>query len=260
VASNLLLLRRMEAHMKQISYNIDWGAFALIEFIGSKHSQIAKEYKTALDIGSGDGVHTAIMRQCGLEVFQVDKYSDSAEYKVDFIKHCFDQKFDIIFCSHVIEHQRNVGAFLDKIFDILSDDGLLLISAPKHPAENLIEGHLNCFFSTYFIQHLVHAGFDCREGKYLSCAGVENAAIVPKATNFSFSERDEVGYQWTEKHQERCFFPLKNQPLKANEPFFHNCEIFSTSKENSIQASLPMDIRDFGLEITSKRWGLTVRI
>lgn len=242
--------------MTQISYDVDWGVFALIEFIGSKHTQIGREYKTALDIGSGAGKHTAIMRQCGLKVFQVDKYSDEAEYQVDFIKHRFDQKFDIIFCSHVIEHQRNVGAFLDKIFDVMNDNGLLLISAPKHPAENLIEGHLNCFFSTYFVQHLVHAGFDCREGKYLSCAGIENAAIVPKASNFSFSESDEDGYTWTEKHQERCFFPLENQSLKTNDPFFHNCEIFSTSEKNSINASLPTDMKYFGFEIASKRWGL----
>jgi len=246
--------------MTQISYDVDWGLFALIEFICSKRSQIGKEYKTALDIGSGAGVHTAIMRQCGLKVFQVDKYSDVAEYKVDFIKHSFDQKFDIIFCSHVIEHQRNVGAFLDKIFDVMTDNGLLLISAPKHPAENLIEGHLNCFFSTYFVQHLVHAGFDCREGKFLSCAGIENAAIVPKARNFSFSERDEDGYQWTKKHQERCFFPLENQSLKTNEAFFYNCEIFSTHGEKSITASLPTDMKYFGLEIASKRWGLCFKI
>ena len=59
--------------------------------------------------------------------------------------HEFEQQFDIIYCSHVIEHQRNVGQFLDKIFDLLTDDGLLLISAPKHPPEQLVEGHLNCF-------------------------------------------------------------------------------------------------------------------
>ena len=84
----------------------------------------------------------------------------------------------------MIEHQRNVGLFLDKIFDILSDDGLSLMSAPKHLAERLIEGHLNCFFTTYFVQHLVHAGFDLKLGKYLSCGGIENAAIVSKAENF----------------------------------------------------------------------------
>ena len=62
-------------------YDIDWGAFSLIEFFGSKGNQIGSTFKTALDIGSGDGVHTSIMRDFGLEVFQVDKYSAKAEYK-----------------------------------------------------------------------------------------------------------------------------------------------------------------------------------
>ena len=190
-------------------YTFDWGGFALIEFLGSCQSLIGDKYKRALDVGSGLGVQTEIMRHAGLEVFQVDKYSENADFQVDFINHEFNQKFDIIYCSHVIEHQRNVGTFLDKIFDILQDDGLLLISAPKHPAERLVEGHLNCFYTTYFIQHLIHAGFDCRNGKFLSCGGIENAAIVPKANNFCISERKE-DVQWTAKHQERSFLPLEN--------------------------------------------------
>ena len=52
----------------------------------------------------------------------------------------FEQKFDVVFCSHVIEHQRDVGLFLDKIFDILSDNGILIISAPKHPQKGLSQG------------------------------------------------------------------------------------------------------------------------
>ncbi len=132
-------------------------------------------------------------------------YSNDSEYKVDFIKHNFKQKFDIIFCSHVIEHQRNVGTFLDKIYDIMSDDGLLIITAPKHPADRLVEGHLNCFVTSYFVQHLIHAGFDIKAGKYLSAGGIENTAIVSKSQDFDLSERNENGYIWTDKHHKELF-------------------------------------------------------
>ena len=239
-------------------YDIDWGAFSLIEFFGSKGNQIGSTFKTALDIGSGDGVHTSIMRDFGLEVFQVDKYSAKAEYKEDFLNCQFEKKFDVVFCSHVIEHQRNVGVFLDKIFDSLNDNGLLLISAPKHDAENLIEGHLNCFFTSYFIQHLVHAGFDCRSGKYLSCSGIENAAIVPKAKNFDLAEREGSGYIWTDKHKERCFFPLTNTIVKHNEPFFYNCEVLSSPNAKVININMPLNAKKFGVEICSKRWGIKI--
>ena len=158
--------------MRNRTYNLDWGIFSLIEFIGSNSEKIGDKFRTCIDIGSGEGVQTEILRHAGLKVFQVDKYSSSAEYKVDFLEYTFDQKFDVVFCSHVIEHQRNVGHFLDKIYDILSEDGVLIISAPKHDAESMIEGHLNCFITPYFIQHLLHAGFNLKDGKYLSCGGI----------------------------------------------------------------------------------------
>ena len=241
-------------------YEFEWGAFALIEFLGSCQSLIGKKYKTALDIGSGLGVQTEIMRHAGLKVFQVDKYSETADFQVDFIDHEFKQKFDIIYCSHVIEHQRNVGAFLDKIFDILEDDGLLLISAPKHPAETLIEGHLNCFFTTYFIQHLIHAGFDCKNGKFLSCGGIENAAIVPKARNFCMSERHEDGYLWTDEHQERSFLPLKNTKLNSDVWFLHNCQIISSTSTSTVTINIPGPRTEFGIDLALKRWGIHVSL
>ena len=174
------------------SYEITWGLFAIIEFIVSQKNNIGILYNKALDIGSGKGIHSEILKESGLEVYKLDMYSNDAEYKVDFIKHNFKEKFDVIFCSHVIEHQRNVGIFLDKIYDIMSENGVLIISAPKHHAERLIEGHLNCFLTTYFIQHLIHAGFDVKTGKYLS--SFENSAIVSKARNFDLIERNESSF------------------------------------------------------------------
>ena len=58
----------------------------------------------------------------------------------------------------------------------------------------MIEGHLNCFKTPYFIQHLLHAGFNLKDGKYLSCGGIENAAIVPKDLNFDIADREAAGH------------------------------------------------------------------
>ena len=68
--------------MRQISltkndikeYSITWGGFALIEFLVTERDNIGTKFKTCLDIGSGEGVHTAILRHAGLEVFKVDNY------------------------------------------------------------------------------------------------------------------------------------------------------------------------------------------
>ena len=247
--------------MAQKPFDIDWGFFSLIEFIVSSSDQIGSQYKTAIDIGSGAGIQTEVLRAAGLKVFQLDKYSDKAEYKVDFISHNFDRKFDIVYCSHVIEHQRNVGNFLDKIFDVMSDDGLLLISAPKHPAELLVNGHLNCFYSTYFIQQLIHAGFDLKNGKYLSCLHAENAAIVSKAKNFELSERKESGYIWTEKHQERSCIKLINQTIEKNIAWFHNCTaLYSCDTQLKFDVHFPENYKSKAIDISSKRFGFKITI
>ena len=227
-------------------YSITWGGLALIEFLVSERNSIGTKFKTCLDIGSGEGVHTSILRHTGLEVFQVDKYSTTSEYKVDFIEHKFDRKFDVVFCSHVIEHQRNVGLFLDKIFDILSDDGVLIISAPKED-HNLIEGHLNSFIFPLFLQQMIHAGFDCKDGKFLST--IENSFIVSKADNFDMSERLENGYQWTEKHQNRSPIELKTSSVDM---LFHNCQYI----QPDLTLKLPKNYWSYGMVINMERWGL----
>ena len=230
-------------------YFITWGGFALIEFLVTERNNIGTKFKTCLDIGSGEGVHTSILRHAGLVVFQVDKYSNTAEYKVDFIEHEFDRKFDVIFCSHVIEHQRNVGLFLDKIFDLLSDDGVLIISAPNHSVETLEEGHLNSFLFPLFLQHMIHAGFDCKNGKYLSL--VENSFIVSKATNFDIKERTENGYQWTYQHLDRSPIELKSGVVNMGSTLY-NCKCFISASK----IALPSDYQPYGMYITMNRWGL----
>jgi len=227
-------------------YSITWGGLALIEFLVTERNNIGTKFKTCLDIGSGEGVHTAILHHAGLEVFQVDKYSNAAEYKVDFIEHEFDRKFDVIFCSHVIEHQRNVGLFLDRIFDVLSDDGVLIISAPKE-SHNLIEGHLNSFIFPLFLQQLIHAGFDCKDGKFLST--IENSFIVSKADNFDMIERLENGYQWTDKHQNRSPIELKTSSVDM---LFHNCQHI----QPNLTLKLPKNYWSYGMIINMERWNL----
>lgn len=250
----------MNTLMTKKKYKIDWGIFALIEFIGSSSSLIGNKYKKAIDIGSGDGIHTEIMRHAGLEVFQVDKYSKDAEYKVDFLKHNFKDKYDVIFCSHVIEHQRNVGVFLDKIFDLLTDHGLLLISAPKHPAEQLVEGHLNCFYLTYFLQQLIHAGFDLKNGKVLSCYKIENSAIVKKDRNFRLEERNESGYTWQEHHQLRSPVVLRHCEISNDTWFFNNCEVLATPDNKNVSINFPSDYKKFGIHIIGERWNLNLEL
>ena len=229
-------------------FSITWGGLALIEFLISERNNIGKKFKTSLDIGSGDGVHSEIMRHTGLKVTGVDKYSDKADYNMDFMSWSKARQldFDVVFCSHVIEHQRNVGSFLDRIFDVLSDDGVLIISAPSED-HNLIEGHLNSFNVPLFLQQMIHAGFDCKNGKFLSA--MENSFIVSKAKDYKLDERLENGYQWTEKHQNRSPIELKTSSVDM---LFHNCQYI----QPDLTLKLPKNYWSYGMVINMERWNL----
>ena len=72
-----------------------------------------------------------------------------------------------------------------------------------------------------FLQHLIHAGFDCKNGKYLST--YENSFIVSKADNFNLSERLEDGYKWSEEHNLRSMIELKSSMDYQNKSVIYNC-------------------------------------
>ena len=59
----------------------------------------------------------------------------------------------MIFCSHVIEHQRNQGAFLDKIHDILKNDGDLVISDQIIQLRDLSKGIFPLQFFLFFYNY-----------------------------------------------------------------------------------------------------------
>ena len=252
--------RRKGWKMIAAEYEIDWGVFALVEFLVTNKSDIGSKFRTAIDIGSGAGIHSQLMEKAGLQVFQLDKYNPEADYQVDFLSYDFDRKFDVVFCSHVIEHQRNVGLFLDKIFDIMNPQAALILSAPKHDAAQMVEGHLNCFYSSYFIQHVVHAGFNMKKGSYLSCGQLENAAIVFKDSEFDPSERLEAGYVWTDRHQRRSFVPLRKQIVASDASFFYNCSLFSIANGSEINCRLPESYIPYGIKVNAKRWGFCINI
>ena len=216
--------------MKKKITKLDWGGFALLEYLLSK-KKFSKKFEV-LDIGGAFGSHSKVMRSFGLSVDLIDKYEDNAELKGDFNTFYFKKKYDMIYCSHVIEHQRNQGAFLDKIYDILKDDGDLVISGPTHEAEKFVEGHISTTILPVFLQILIYAGFDCKNGKMMSIAGVENSFIVKKAKNFLVDERTETGYRWSQKHQERSPIFLKSgTKVKLVDLITYNCEVIKAHVE-----------------------------
>jgi SAM-dependent methyltransferase len=144
-----------------MQFEIEWGAHALLKLLADF------EFNSVLDIGSGDGHHKKLMEYLGKEVYSVDMVKD-ADYVGDFLEVDFDRQFDAIWCSHVLEHQRNVGLFLEKLGSALKPDGVLAIVVPTHSRDVLISGHMTSWSIPLLCYNLVMAGFDCSEACVLN--------------------------------------------------------------------------------------------
>ena len=147
--------------MKTHHFNLDWAVHTIFRLIEEY------DFDTVLDIGSGTGEHTRFFRHYGKQVFSVD-LGAGADYVGDFNELTLDRQFDVVWCSHVLEHQRNVGAFLEKIYAAIKDDGgILAITVPIHPRARLLCGHITSWNLGLLCYNLVLAGFDCSEARAL---------------------------------------------------------------------------------------------
>lgn len=126
------------------------------------------DFNSILDIGSAAGNCSDVFKFLGKAVTRVEHLEIyDAEYRTDFITTNFNKKFDCVWASQVLEHQRNVGLFLNKCFHDLNENGILAITVPyQNNNDNTLEmGHSVNFNPLNLIYNLVLAGFDCSEIK-----------------------------------------------------------------------------------------------
>ena len=125
---------------------------------------------TVLDIGPGQGEHTARMERAGLDV------KASMDWPVDSWRHA--EQFDGAWCCHVLEHSPNPGMFLNAIRYSLKVGGVLGLVVPPMKRE-LVDGHVTMWSPGLLLYHLVLAGFDCSRVN-VDCYGYNIAVIVTK--------------------------------------------------------------------------------
>ena len=96
---------------------------------------------------------------------------------------------------------------------------------------------------------MIHAGFDCRNGKYLCL--IENSFIVSKDSDFDITERQQQGFQWTSKHHLRSPIQLKSSVVDMRTTLY-NCK--SIISQNTL--AIPDNYKPHKIGITMNRWGL----
>lgn len=150
------------------------------------------EFKSVLDLGAGEGIQSRFFQKNGKKVTAIvgDKTSNFKKENFDninlvfkdFLKYTPTEKFDCIWASHILEHQFNIGLFLDKTYNSLKDNGILALTVP--PREILAGGgHLYYFSPGNLIYHLLCHGFDLRNMR-LKEYGYNLSIICHKRPNF----------------------------------------------------------------------------
>ena len=152
-------------------------------------------FENVLDIGAGALQHAEkflnnnkIVDICdyGNSVYYNKKieYTESKirnKYIGNFNDIKFPDKYDAIWCSHILEHQLNVNLFLKKIHSLLKEDGYLaIIVPPRKPF--IVGGHMTLWNAGLLIYNLILAGFDCNKDCYIKQYDYNIGLIIKKKT------------------------------------------------------------------------------
>ena len=139
-----------------------------------KHA-LSKEPKRVLDLGVGNGEHAKAFISYGADVVGIDvRERPHTHPKYTHIKSPIElldqgedeEKYDLIWCSHILEHMPNVQYILVKLAGWLKDDGWLYIAVPTDTQERVHIGHLTLWTPALLIYNLICAGWDCKEAEW----------------------------------------------------------------------------------------------
>jgi SAM-dependent methyltransferase len=123
-----------------------------------------------LDVGSGGGHHAAAFAASGANVTCVDYgtsiYAQESTptggvtvVNVDFAQWAPDRQYDLVWASHVLEHQRNPGHFIDRLIACCKPEGRICIIVPT-PHRRLWGGHVTLWTPGLLAYNIALAGVD----------------------------------------------------------------------------------------------------
>ena len=150
---------------------------------------LARKPGTVLDVGSGGGHHARQFADAGCDVLCVD-FGTSVYAQdevaggvrvehVDFNRFEPSAKFDLVWASHVVEHQRNVGAFIERLIKCCASDGQVCITVPD-PHRNLWGGHLTLWTPGLLAYNVVLCGVDISDADLVRGSGEFSLIFSPK--------------------------------------------------------------------------------
>jgi len=149
---------------------------------------IALKPKRVLDVGSGGGYHAKQFAKAGSEVTCVDYgtsiYAGRDLAGIDVIHMNFmdyreSSPFDLVWASHILEHQRNPGLFIEKLIACCHPEGRVCITVPD-PHRKLWGGHVSLWTPGLLAYNIALCGVDLSAAEFVRGSNEFSIFFQPK--------------------------------------------------------------------------------
>jgi SAM-dependent methyltransferase len=134
---------------------------------------ISKEPKTVLDVGVGKAQHAHCFLAQGCSVTGLDPAPPQLEHpNYEHIHSGYeiaglgDRQFDMVWCSHTLEHIPNIQHFLIHLRKWVKPGGWLFIAVPSSRQNRFHVGHCTLWTPAHLVYNLVCAGWDCKDANW----------------------------------------------------------------------------------------------
>lgn len=189
--------------------------------------------RTLLDVGCGAGLQGRIFEDYGKRVTGLTM-SEHASYdggllsnvvQADFLRWTPDQRYDVVWASHVLEHVRDVEAFLSKAREAVKEGGCLAITVPSSE-RNILLAHVHMFNAGRILRYLLGAGFDCRNAEilvygYNLSVILPEVAWIPEQFDLRVLEAEAEGYERQEGLLRYLPAEIALMPAPSNVHYFN---------------------------------------
>lgn len=174
-----------------------YGRWEKEEFRAFKLAQLSMNctsISSVLDVGGGNLLAASYFVENGKNVdvsdFSTSPYLTDGAIKQsgieefidgDFNDTKFKKKYDLVWASHVLEHQLDVHKFVSKLVKLVDEDGYLAIAVPPRKPF-IVSGHINLFNPGLLLYRMVLCGVDCTDAKIFQYDG--NICLLVQVKKF----------------------------------------------------------------------------
>lgn len=185
------------------------------------------KFETVLDIGCGLGQHTKYMAMEGKVLTLIDERERNREaaqygafYVCDFMEfpkynmlpgENRHRQYDLVWCSHCLEHQKDTQSFLEKIVFHCKEDGILVLIVPPLAYSDalnggIVGGHVSIWTLELLLYRLVLVGLDVSKAE--TFAYKDNIAIITPIVKIPLPDLLGTGIREDLKNLSHLFPPM----------------------------------------------------